>query len=152
MSETLPDIEGLVRHRRQMLLVDRLLEASETHAVGEVAISEASGFFRPGRGVPAYVGLEYMAQTVAAFDGARRIKSGEPPAIGFLLGTRRYASKVKYFLADTTLTIRADMVFSESGMAAFDCAIEAFGEEIVTASLNVYRPENGAFALPEDAA
>lgn len=152
MSETLPPVEELVRHRGQMLLIDRLVEASDKHAIGEVAISSTSSFYRQGRGVPAYVGLEYMAQTVAAFDGARRVVSGEPPAIGFLLGTRRYASHTKYFLAETKLSIRVDMVFSEGGMAAFDCVISTLGEELVTASLNVYRPENGEFALPEDAA
>ncbi len=145
-------IDELVRHRGQMLLIDRLVEASAGHAVGEVTITSSSSFFRAGRGVPAYVGLEYMAQTVAAFDGARRVQSGEPPAIGFLLGTRRYVSKVKYFLADTLLSVHVNMVFSEGGMASFECVISAFGEELVTASLNVYRPEGGEFKLPEDGA
>ncbi|MDO8423904.1 MAG: hypothetical protein Q7S99_17265 [Parvibaculum sp.] len=143
-------VEELVRHRGQMLLIDRLIEASASHAVGEVTITPGSSFFRAGRGVPAYAGLEYMAQTVAAFDGAQRLESGEPPAIGFLLGTRRYASKVKYFLADTRLSVHVTMVFSEGGMASFECVISSFGEELVTASLNVYRPENGEFALPEN--
>tara|TARA_R110002110_G_C13412449_1_gene713734 strand:+ start:1235 stop:1714 length:480 start_codon:yes stop_codon:yes gene_type:complete len=145
-------VEDLVRHRGQMLLIDRLVETSPSHAIGEVAITSESTFFRTGRGVPAYVGLEYMAQTVAAFDGARRLQSGEPPAIGFLLGTRRYASKVKYFLAETLLSVHVSMVFSEGGMASFECVISSFGEELVTASLNVYRPENGEFSLPEESA
>lgn len=152
MSEIHLPIESLVRHRGPMLLIDRLVEAGETHAIGEVTVSEKSGFFRQGRGVPAYVGLEYMAQTVSGFDGARRVVTGEPPAIGFLLGTRRYTSNVRYFLADTLLTIRADMIFSEGGMAAFDCVISAYGEELVTASLNVFRPENGQMELPEGTA
>lgn len=151
MKEMMP-VEDLVRHRGQMLLIDRLVDASASHAVGEVTIASSSSFFRAGRGVPAYVGLEYMAQTVAAFDGARRVESGEPPAIGFLLGTRRYVSKVKYFLADTLLSVHVNIVFSEGGMASFDCVINAFGEELVTASLNVYRPEGGEFKLPEDGA
>ena len=149
MSETLPPVENLVRHRGQMLLIDRIVEASPSHVVGEVLILETSSFFRKGRGVPAYVGLEYMAQTVSGFDGARRLGTGEPPAIGFLLGTRRYVSNVRYFLVGSLLTVRADMVFSENGMAAFDCVISVFGEELVKASLNVYRPENGQMELPE---
>lgn len=152
MSQNLPSIEHLVPHRGTMLLVDRLVDASESHAVGEVLITPASTFFRKGRGVPAYVGLEYMAQTVAAFDGMRRVETGERPAIGFLLGTRRYVSQAKFFLADTLLAVRVDMVFSEGGMASFDCTIGAFGEDLVTASLNVYRPENGEFAMPGDVA
>tara|TARA_R110000868_G_scaffold66247_5_gene197444 strand:+ start:5750 stop:6229 length:480 start_codon:yes stop_codon:yes gene_type:complete len=149
-SGDMAPVEELVRHRGQMLLIDRLVEASASHAVGEVTITPRSSFFRAGRGVPAYVGLEYMAQTVAAFDGARRLKSGEAPAIGFLLGTRRYASKVKFFLAETLLSVHVSMVFSEGGMASFECVISSFGEELVTASLNVYRPEKGEFVLPEE--
>ncbi|MGV8996676.1 MAG: hypothetical protein ACOH12_07000 [Parvibaculaceae bacterium] len=152
MSETLPPIESLVRHRGQMLLIDKIVEASPAHVIGEVTISQSSTFFRKDRGVPAYVGLEYMAQTVSGFDGARRAVTGEPPAIGFLLGTRRYISNVPYFLSGSLLSIRADMVFSENGMAAFDCVISVFGEELVTASLNVYRPENGQMEMPEGVA
>ncbi|MDO8288830.1 MAG: hypothetical protein Q7T44_06385 [Parvibaculum sp.] len=149
MSEIHLPIESLVRHRGTMLLIDRLVEASDVHVIGEVTISETSTFFRQGRGVPAYVGLEYMAQTVSGFDGAKRVVTGEPPAIGFLLGTRRYTSNVRYFLANTLLSVRADMIFSENGMAAFDCVISAYGEELVTASLNVYRPESGQMEIPE---
>ncbi|MES1991332.1 MAG: 3-hydroxydecanoyl-ACP dehydratase [Pseudomonadota bacterium] len=132
-----------------MLLIDRIVEAGPSHVVGEVLISDASPFFRKGHGVPAYVGIEYMAQTVAGFDGARRALTGEPPAIGFLLGTRRYISNVRYFLAGSHLTVRADMVFNENGMAVFDCVISVLGEELVKASLSVYRPENGQMELPE---
>lgn len=147
MSQVLPDIEHLVRHRGTMLLIDRLVEASESHAIGEVLVSENSSFYRSGCGVPAYVGLEYMAQTVAAFDGARRVETGEPPAIGFLLGTRRYKAERNYFEAGELLSVRAEMVFSENGMASFDCAISVEGEPRASAMLNVYRPEDGAYLL-----
>lgn len=147
MSQASSDIEHLVRHRGPMLLIERLVEASDRHAVGEVRVTEHSSFYRPGRGVPAYVGLEYMAQTVAAFDGARRVETGEPPAIGFLLGTRRYKSERNYFEAGELLSIRVEMVFSENGMASFDCGISVEGEPCVVASLNVYRPEDGANVL-----
>jgi predicted hotdog family 3-hydroxylacyl-ACP dehydratase len=143
MSPLPPDIERLVRHRASMLLIDKLVEASDVHALGEVRITEASSFYRRGRGVPAYVGLEYMAQTVAAFDGARRIATGEAPAVGFLLGTRRYKAEQGYFRAGEILSIRTQMVFSENGMAAFDCSISVEGEVRATAALNVYRPESG---------
>jgi len=39
------------------------------------------------------------------------------------------------------------MVFSENGMASFDCGIDVGGEVCVTAMLNVYRPEDGAYLL-----
>ncbi len=130
-----------------MLLIDRLIEASDVHAVAEVRISERSNFYRAGAGVPAYVGLEYMAQTVAAYDGAHRAVTGEPPAMGFLLGTRRYHADRDYFAAGALLSIRVEMVFSENGMASFDCRIGIDGVPCVTATLSVYRPEDGGTSL-----
>ena len=55
-----------------------------------VCIGEDSMFFEPPHGVPGYVGLEYIAQTIAAHGGLRARAVGEPVRIGFLLGTRRY--------------------------------------------------------------
>lgn len=141
MSSSLPLITALVPHRDTMLLIDRLIEASDDHALGEVLIGEDSRFYRPGCGVPVYVGIEYMAQTVAAYDGVQRMKTGAPPAIGFLLGTRRFVSSKHYFQDQDHLTIRADKVFFDGGMASFDCTININGEPSITATLNVYRPD-----------
>lgn len=151
MHQSLPPIESLIRHRGRMLLIERLLEASETHAVGEVVITEKSSFFRKGSGVPIYVGMEYMAQTVAAYDGLLRCNSGDEPAIGFLLGSRRYEAIQDYFPNGAVLAIHVDMVFSEGGMASFECFIKQGDQTLVTAPLNVYRPESGEFSLPERA-
>ncbi|ABS63119.1 Beta-hydroxyacyl-(acyl-carrier-protein) dehydratase FabA/FabZ [Parvibaculum lavamentivorans DS-1] len=151
MQQAFPHIGELVRHSGTMLLIDRLVEASQTHAVSEVTISEHATFFRPGAGVPAYVGLEYLAQTIAAYDGELRRGSGEPPAIGFLLGTRRYKSTRHYFADGETLRVRVDLTFNENGMAAFDGVIRIGGEECVTATINVYRPEDGSFDMPGEA-
>jgi predicted hotdog family 3-hydroxylacyl-ACP dehydratase len=135
------DVEELVRHRGTMLLIDRLIDVSAYHAVAEVTISEVSVFYRTGEGVPAYVGIEYMAQTIAAFDGAQRMTTGEPPVIGFLLGTRRYEAVRSYFHAGEKLTIRANMSFNDGGMASFDCSISVDGQVCVNAALSVYRPD-----------
>lgn len=144
MKAALPHITALVPHRGSMLLVDRLLEASANHALGEVAVSERSAFYLSGLGVPAYVGIEYMAQTVAAYDGFQRWGTGEPPAIGFLLGTRRYVADRSFFKPGDLLLIRVVNVFMDNGMASFDCNISVQGEDCVSATLNVYRPEPGA--------
>lgn len=149
MSQVLPDIEKLVPHRGTMLLIDRLVEATDDRALGEVCITETSCFYRDGQGVPAYVGIEYMAQTVAAYDGAKRLRTGAAPEIGFLLGTRRYAADRDYFRAGDRLSIKAEMVFNDGGMASFDCTISVNGVPSVTATLNVFRPEAGE-AMPRE--
>ncbi len=148
----LPAAADLVRHSGTMLLLTRLTEASETHAVSEVAITENSTCYREGRGVPAYVGLEYMAQTISAYDGVERRQSGKPPEIGFLLGTRRFDASHPYFAAGETLRVRVDMTFNDNGMAAFDAVITVAEEERARASINVYRPESGGLGTLAGAA
>ena len=101
--------------------------------------------------MPAYVGLEYMAQTIAAYDGVERRRTGAPPEIGFLLGTRRYNAARPWFEAGETLRIRVDMTFNDSGMAAFDGVIIVANEERARASINVYRPESGGFGTLAEA-
>ena len=145
MTKTLPPIEELVLHRDTMLLIDSLVDKTDTHATAELRISESSTFFRKGKGVPAYVGLEYMAQTVAAFDGAQQVENAAEPSIGFLLGSRRYLSDRDYFGSGDHLLVDVEMVFNDGNMASFDCSINVNGEPAVSATLNVYRPGPGEF-------
>lgn len=149
MMKKLPPIEDLILHRDTMLLIDGLLDQTETHATAELRIDEGSTFFRKGKGVPAYVGLEYMAQTVAAFDGAKQLKSAAEPSIGFLLGTRRYRSDLDYFRPGDHLLVDVEMIFSDGAMASFECSIRVNGTTAVTATLNVYRPGPGEFPSAE---
>ena len=84
---TFPPIEALVPHKPPMLLLDRVLSYSTDYVSCEVEIRVDSPFVRDGV-VPAIVGLEYMAQCVAAFAGLSARHKGEAPRIGFLLGSR----------------------------------------------------------------
>ena len=66
IAETLP-------HRGRMVLLDELLDYSGSHARCALTIRQESMFFEPGRGVPAWVATEYLAQTVAVFGGILRL-------------------------------------------------------------------------------
>jgi ApeP dehydratase len=69
MTETLPPIADLVPHKGPMCLLDRLIEVEEERLVAEVMVSDSSLFSRGGT-VGAWVGIEYMAQAVAAWAGS----------------------------------------------------------------------------------
>ena len=135
-------LDELIAHRAPMRLVDRIVDISETHAVAETDIGPDNLFFSKDRDVPAYVGLEMMAQTIAAIDGMIRRNAGQPPKIGFLLGCRRYSATRATFVENDLLTTFATMVFTDGSMFSFDCRIEQAGEEIANASLNVYAPSD----------
>lgn len=141
MQESYPDIAELVPHRGAMLLVDRVVDLSDNHIVAKVQVTNEASFFRPGFGVPAYVGIEYMAQSIAAYDGAMRMRAGAPPEIGLLLGTRQFVSDRDYFREGEVLSVQATVAFNDGAMASFACQIDIAGTTAVTASLSVYRSE-----------
>lgn len=149
MTAAALDIGEFLPHRGVMLLIDRLVACDGTHGTAEVSISRRSSFYLPGRGVPAYVGIEYMAQAIAAFDGAQRRAQGLEPTTGFLLGTRQFKAARAYFGDGDRLTVKVAMIYRDGQVGSFDCAIEVNGETCSTATLNVYRPGDGEAGDPE---
>jgi len=137
-------IADLLPHAPPMVLLDSVLGWDKDRLVAAVAIRPGIPFFQPGRGVPAHVGIEYMAQACGAYAGLEALESGERVRIGFLLGTRRYVANVDWFEEDRQLAVSVVEVFRDGSMGVFDCTILSEGHELATAQLNVYQPdENG---------
>jgi predicted hotdog family 3-hydroxylacyl-ACP dehydratase len=134
-------IDDLVPHGPEMTLIERLAEYSPQRSVAEVTITAQSRFVEAG-GVPAWVGIEYMAQTIAAHAGYEARLRGEPPAIGFLLGTRAYSSELGAFPLGAKLTISVEPVVTDAQLAAFQCSI-ATDHVVATAVVNTYQPTGG---------
>lgn len=133
-------ISGLVPHRGPMLLIDRLLE-DDAELVRVEAIVKPDQLFLTPQGLPAWVGIELMAQTVASWAGLRALEKHEPVKLGFLLGTRRYECSRPYFPVGARVEIEArqEMV-AENGLAVFACRLLLDGELVATAQLNVFQP------------
>jgi predicted hotdog family 3-hydroxylacyl-ACP dehydratase len=134
-------VETLLPQSRRMVLLDRVLEVGTAHIVVELVVRD-DGLFSVDRSVPAWVGLEYMAQTVAAFSGCQRRRRGEEIELGFLLGTRYYQCAVGGFPCGTRLTVRAEKIIEAANdMSVFDCVI--VGEDILaTSKLNLLMPQD----------
>lgn len=132
-----------------MMLLDRILEAGENHIVAELTVRADGLFAVPGGEVPAWVGMEYMAQAVAAYSGYHRKRRGIPVDLGFLLGTRHFQCSVAAFPVGTRLRIRAEReIDGLSGLAVFACEIEA-GDIRAAAKLNVFLPADSRAYLAE---
>ncbi len=125
-----------------MVLLDRVLETGEDHIVVEVTVRDDGLFANTDHTVPAWVGLEYMAQAIAAFSGYRRKCRGEEIGLGFLLGTRHYQCSVDSFPCGKRLRVRAEKIIEAANeMSVFDCVIE--GDNIHAVSkLNVLLPQD----------
>ncbi len=135
-------ISELVPHRASMLLIDRLLDDDDERVRVEATVRR-DGLFVTDEGLPAWVGIELMAQTVAAWAGLRSLQRNEPVKLGFLLGTRRYECALPHFPLGATLQIDArEELVSDNGLAVFVCSITCDGQVVVTAHLNAFRPPN----------
>jgi predicted hotdog family 3-hydroxylacyl-ACP dehydratase len=148
-SSSVP-IGELVPHGPEMTLIERLTEYSPRRSVATVAITPRSRFV-DGDGVPAWVGIEYMAQTIAAHAGYEGRLRGQPPAIGFLLGTRAYRSDLGVFPLGVTLTISVEPLVTDGKLGAFQCAI-ATDRVVATAVVNTYQPSADELAAVHRAA
>ncbi len=136
-----PAIETLVPHTGPMLLIDTVLSHAPDRVSVEVVIRKSQLFFRPGFGVPAYVGLEMMAQAVCAWDSLKRRHGGQAPAMGFLLGCRRYKTARPHFRERECLRIEAISLMGGAAMGSFECRIlDESGLELASGVISAYRP------------
>lgn len=137
-------VVDLLPHGPEMTIIDRLVTFDGNRSVAVVDVTPKARFFA-GSGVPAWVGIEYMAQTVAAHAGFEARLKGDPPPIGFLLGTRSYKSVVPEFSAGARLEVVVEQLLAESGFGSFDCTIKA-DRVLAKAVLNTYRPSDADLA------
>lgn len=135
-------ISELLPHESPMVLLDEVIDYDAASLRAAVAIT-ASSMFLERDGVPAYVGLEYMAQACGAHAGVLSREVGAPVQIGFLLGTRQYKISTPWFRIGDRLTVSVNMTYSDSEMGSFGCRIDASGRLAAEAQLNVIQPRQG---------
>jgi predicted hotdog family 3-hydroxylacyl-ACP dehydratase len=140
MNMPLYAIEEVVPHRQDMCLLDRILRWDQDGIEPERVEPEAGLIIEDGA-VPAWVGIEYMAQAIAAWAGCRARTAGNPPQLGFLLGSRRYTSTRSSFPSGTRLQVQARCeLLGDNGLGMFACRILAGEEEWAVANVSVFEP------------
>lgn len=143
-----PPIDSLIPHKLSMRFIDRVVEEIEGGIV-TAARPDASAWYADEKGsMPAWIGIELMAQSISAWAGLNAWRAGLPPIIGFLIGTREYRSLRPSFTASEELLIEVRKIFYESkGLAAFECLIRVDSIIIAEATLKVFNTENYESAL-----
>ena len=133
-------VERLVPHRGGMLWLERIVSCTDDGAVAEAVVREDHPFL-DGAGVPAWVGIEYMAQCIAAWAGGQALTKGKPVSPGFLLGTRRYECRRPVLAVGTRLRIEARReLMGDNGLGMFACRLLDGDEEIAIANVSVFEP------------
>ncbi|MEH6579265.1 MAG: hotdog family protein [Amphritea sp.] len=134
-------VAELVPHSGKMSLLDAIVGYGEDWLEAEVHISSDS-MFADTQGVPAWVGLEYLAQTIGAFAGLQERLNGGKPKLGFLLGSRKYQCSTDYFPLGHVLSLRVQREMqAENGLSVFQCELQGDGLD-ASARLNVFQPED----------
>ncbi|HUS24285.1 MAG TPA: 3-hydroxylacyl-ACP dehydratase [Candidatus Binatia bacterium] len=130
-------------HGPDMVLLDRVLDWDAEHARCSVAIRRTSRFFEPGRGVPGWVGIEYMAQCIGVWAGIQRLEAGQPVIIGLLLGTRAYEFSCEYFTEGQQLAVEVEMLVRDStGVGAFACVLRDDTGVLARGDVKAYQPDD----------
>ena len=135
-------VADLLAHRPTMVLLEAVVQHSADRTVCVTTIGDNTIFRDAGGEVPAWVGLEYMAQCIAAHAGLRARADGKPPPVGFLIGSRRVAFHVAGFVPGQALIVTANHLWGETGLGSFACSVEDGGTGTLLAegALNVFVP------------
>ena len=130
----------LLPHAGDMILIDQVLEFDQEQIHTRLTVRAGGLFNREDGSLPAWVGIELMAQSVAAYAGCRARSEGNPVELGFLLGTRKFECNVEHFPAGAELQIHAlRSLEDDNGMGVFECHLSGPGIH-ASARLNVFRP------------
>jgi 3-oxoacyl-[acyl-carrier-protein] synthase-1 len=139
-----PDIAQLVPHDGRMVLLERVIHVDQATLHAELTIGPDTMFF-DGAGVGSWIGIEYMAQAIAAHAGFQARQRGAAVKVGFLLGSRRYQCSVPAFTLGTVLHVHIHHAMQgDNGLAAFECRIDdaATGAMLAQGTITVFEPDN----------
>ena len=92
-----------------------------------------------------------MAQTMAIWTGARRLKDGKPVALAYLMGGSEYNSEIDAFYTGHVYNVFSRVLINDEKIASFCCQIVDDGskERVVEARLSAYLPEvSGSLPQP----
>jgi predicted hotdog family 3-hydroxylacyl-ACP dehydratase len=129
-------LASLLPHRGSAIVLDRLLSLDEEGCTAQARVRADCPFLNASGDLPAWVGLEMMAQAASAFSGWRNTLSGRPVRVGYLLGTRSFDATEPAFPVGTDLEVEVKVIFlDESGPSAFRCELRRAGLPVARATL-----------------
>jgi len=135
-------VDELVPHRGDMSWLSRIVQVDDHAAVAEADIRKGMFFLKDGR-LGVWTGVEFMAQTVAAWAGYRARREGRSLVIGMLVGSRKYETYCQYFSVGQTIRIESQLeLLADNGLGIFDCKISLCGKVVACARLSVFEPPN----------
>lgn len=128
-----------------MMLIESVLSHTPERTECLIDVDSSTLFHNEDGSVPAWLALEYMAQTIAAHGGLVDRAADRPTRPGLLVSSRNLSINVEKFAPHQRLRAEVRHRRGTIGMLAFDCALfDENDAETVLASgtLNVYLLES----------
>jgi len=133
-------IREILPQQGRMMLLDKVIEFDDNLMISELRVRN-DGLFGDDNAVPAWLGIEYMAQTIAAHTGLLDKIAKRPITMGLLLGTRRYLSNIDQFKVGTLLRVSVEKIIQDQGLGVYDCRISG-ATVAISAKLNVFQTDS----------
>jgi len=136
-------IAALLPHKAPMILLDHVIGLDPQCLEASVRVTAGRPFFEEGRGMPAHVALEWMAQACGAWAGAQALNAGAKIKLGLLLGTRGFRAGCTWLKEGRLFTVQASPNYMDNEIGVFDCSVTdtQSGAEVAVAQLTVYQSD-----------
>ena len=134
---------GYLPHQPPMLLIDDIVEITETRAVCRATIHPDCVFAIDGAVHPAAM-IEFVAQACAIYASASSAEDGGPPRLGLIMACREAEFAVDRFAVGDQLTIVASKAFGGNQMASFTGTVSRGDALCATIQLSVVDAELAA--------
>lgn len=144
-----PALSEILPHRPPMLWLDEVISHDEHRARCRLTVRTDHPFVRNGE-LDALVGIEWMAQAVAALVGLRDLAVGEHPRTGYLIAIPEATFDIQTFVVGDVLEVEARRVWGDDQLASFTCEVYRGASTVARAQLSVYRKtkEGGGWVEP----
>jgi len=134
------ELLSILPHRGRMLLLSRVVayNLEERSIETEYHVTEDCLFYdSAAMGVPAWVGFEFIAQSISAFSGIRDRAEGVPPKKGFVLAVSQLKMGLNFFKTGSIITIRSKEIENIYPVYAFEGEIFLDGKKVLEGRLTV---------------
>lgn len=128
-----------------MVMLESIHQLAADHVICSVRVSNQgvlAPFLDQQGDLPAWFGLEIMAQTVGVSSGAQATSqhfADVQPAMGMLLGTQAYKTSIPSFKSGALLTCEAKLLQRSGSLSSFECTLKEGSEELASARVNTWQ-------------
>jgi predicted hotdog family 3-hydroxylacyl-ACP dehydratase len=134
-------IEAIIPHRGTMLLIDAVDSFSDTMLSARASVDPKAWYADADGAMPAWIGIELMAQAIAAHVALLAMRGGGRARPGVLLGSRSYHALRPAFAAGAQLLIHvSELLRAEAGHGAYECTIHQDGVCCAEAVIKIFQP------------